>query len=1041
MLVKTTDSWLPPKDLDAGETDFYEIGNLRQYTVVFYYAILLIVGNESAPKSTEQTIFASLVVIMGAIVTAFIFGNMAALMATINKKDSHFQEQIDFVSTTMRSIKLPEEIQNQVIEYLMHCQESPDVQQDIEKFFDILSPSLKNMILHHMYNKIIQEIDIFRDCTDIEIGFIVNNLKTMLFLIDDEIIRQGDFGNRMYFISNGTVDVFLTTEKYQKDLNKKPDRNADDDIDSHSDFSDEENALLRHETRINRLMSGSYFGEIAMVTNLKRTTTVKAVDYTTLAYLTRDNFIDIKKEFPQVYLNFKYNIKKYTDSDFEFRRNMIRNTPYFRNLDKDIIDEIVYLLRPNRYDPGTTIIKYGDITDKIHFLKQGEINVTIPVKTGITQSETHFETLNSGSCFCAFSAFSEDVQQLVNFKAKTSCIVETIDVADLEYIKRTYLQLSDEIKKLKLLIDNKDKSELDFFRYLKPLRKEHKENVKIQVRRKFRAAVKTFTKKYKENKNCLPNALVALQDIMKERRRKQREILHLQRINTIKYLQEKSPLIHPSQENGNGGVNMFINQTINNQFNVQNFNYQPQLVAPSGHMPIPSFGSKEQEELDMLRKMDDEARKEKVKTNQNLSKLLSLIEVHNGTLEEIENKFKREFMDIKANIKKIKQYQQDQERLRNDQDMQIAQQEKIQKEIQKAKKAAPYIPAQVDFTPEPEESKVGKKKSVKAMPIVKKDTQPEQKLMKTNESEIALSKIYPKAEKTSPKDFVQESIDNDDIGLYAIPQSNNSHKKASKDREAENTHHDVKKIPGVSKDKSLKAPREVVPQKPVETPILIDDRREKDLQKMDSNKPLLNQPFEDPNEEIELTDEEDLKDVLPSSSSSQKSDHKKQESESEDQASEPEEEVKKEINQNFKESLINNEAQRKLSEVSFDDSQEDHSQNEQSDDGGVDYEENMPRLNEDGVIVDDKKPKKKKRKIKFKKGGNQNHQEMDAIMREQANKKDKSALAKNAKPKKSYHAYLEHPRMRNQPSLPSPREKKRTDEAEPLGLITRPKKK
>lgn len=50
--------------------------------------------------------------------------------------------------------------------------------------------------------------------------------------------------------------------------------------------------------------------------------------------------------------------------------------------------------------------------------------------------------------------------------------METIDVSDLEYIERTYLQLSDEIKKLRLLIDNKDKSELDFFRYLKPLKKQ-----------------------------------------------------------------------------------------------------------------------------------------------------------------------------------------------------------------------------------------------------------------------------------------------------------------------------------------------------------------------------------------------------------------------------------------------------------------------------------------------------------------------------------------------------------------------------------------
>ena len=94
---------------------------------------------------------------MGAIVTAFIFGNMAALMATINKKDSTFQETLDLVSTTMRSIKLPEDIQDKVINYLMHCQESPDVQQDIDKFFALLSPSLKAMILHHLYNRVLKD--------------------------------------------------------------------------------------------------------------------------------------------------------------------------------------------------------------------------------------------------------------------------------------------------------------------------------------------------------------------------------------------------------------------------------------------------------------------------------------------------------------------------------------------------------------------------------------------------------------------------------------------------------------------------------------------------------------------------------------------------------------------------------------------------------------------------------------------------------------------------------------------------------------------
>lgn len=50
---------------------------------------------------------------------------------------------------------------------------------------------------------------------------------------------------------------------------------------------------------------------------------------------------------------------------------MIKSVPYFRFLEEDIIEEIVYLLKPHWYDEGSSIIKFGEITDKIHFLKTG----------------------------------------------------------------------------------------------------------------------------------------------------------------------------------------------------------------------------------------------------------------------------------------------------------------------------------------------------------------------------------------------------------------------------------------------------------------------------------------------------------------------------------------------------------------------------------------------------------------------------------------------------------------------------------------------
>ena len=119
-------------------------------------------GNDCAPVTFAQTLYASLVMMMGAIVTAFIFGNMAALLAAINKKDSYFQEQLDMVSQTMRSLKLPEEMQDNVLKYLQYIHETPDVQQDLDKFLALLSPALKNKILLHIHEKVIKQTRIFQ---------------------------------------------------------------------------------------------------------------------------------------------------------------------------------------------------------------------------------------------------------------------------------------------------------------------------------------------------------------------------------------------------------------------------------------------------------------------------------------------------------------------------------------------------------------------------------------------------------------------------------------------------------------------------------------------------------------------------------------------------------------------------------------------------------------------------------------------------------------------------------------------------------------
>lgn len=601
----------------------------------------------------------------------------------------------------------------------------------------------------------------------------------------------------------------------------------------------------------------------------------------------------------------------------------------------------------------------------------------------------------------------------------------------MEYIERTYLQLSDEIKKLKLLVDNKDKSELDFFRYLKPLKREHKASIKQQVRKKFQAAVRKFTEMHRKDKNCLPNALLALRDIMRERRRKQKEILHLQRINTIKYLQEKSPLIHPSQDMNSQGVNMFINQTINNQYNIQNLNLaQTQAPAPSG-----SMNPKDQEELEMLRKMDEEARKEKAKTNQNLSKLLSLIEVHNGTLEDIEAKFKKEFSDIKKKLSE----EGDKVRLMKEESLRAQQEQNEKFEIERQ-----FMAEQL----KKEQSKV-KQSSIlegdEEEKVARKITK-----AKKGSSKKTLKDLYPQQNQIISNEY-SNSIDHDDIGLFSAPQNTqlNENKFTTQAVSKKRT---SKRADGVSKNHGLKAPRDSTEMKKAPPdPHSFGDEDETPVNpkfmKNDSDSYMLKQKQVD--KEIDLTEEEEFeKENTPKHDLQAKSESESSEEEDEDQQpdqessksqEEEEEELKKEIHESFKQN-IGNDDQKKLSEASFEESSidENHEQDIQ-DEEQLHYQENMPRLNEDEAIVEIKKSKKKKRKIKFKRGNKQSQQEMDIMMREQANKKEKVNLAKNSKPKKSYHAYLEHPRMRHQPSYQSPRRQK-AEEDDEFGMAARPRK-
>lgn len=144
-------------------------------------------------------------------------------------------------------------------------------------------------------------------------------MKPVLFLPEDYIIREGERGDSLYFINKGEVDVSIRDSKKRED------------------------------TCIGILKDGVVFGEIALLTKLKRTATVVSKDFSNCAYLGKEDVELIKINFPHIAKQFKDKIKDYRDEKMNFRKLMIRNIHYLKELNDNIINEIICNLEVKRY--------------------------------------------------------------------------------------------------------------------------------------------------------------------------------------------------------------------------------------------------------------------------------------------------------------------------------------------------------------------------------------------------------------------------------------------------------------------------------------------------------------------------------------------------------------------------------------------------------------------------------------------------------------------------------------------------------------------
>ena len=347
-MVNVQKKWIPPLDTIYPTTTFYQQDLWYQYWMSVYHAILIETSNDIAPRTeTIQVVFWTLMILIGAVVNAYIFGMIIFLVATMNSKSNAFIQKLDTWNNAMRNLKIPKEIQTDVIGYLIYTEGLLDSQNELETFLSLISSTLKEKVTKHIFTLTLNDADIFKG-RNLLIEALTKALVIKTCKPEEVIMEQEDEPDNLYFIAKGGWNIFV--------------RNKANLI-----------------TKANVLKAGDLFGEVAIINNSKRTATVKSNNYSTLAFLHISMFTVIFEKHPEALKNLKERRKLYQDDWKRFLVSNLKCIDYLKEATDDFLEDLYYELKDETFEGDKVIFKAGDDINKIYFITDGQVEVTVKV--------------------------------------------------------------------------------------------------------------------------------------------------------------------------------------------------------------------------------------------------------------------------------------------------------------------------------------------------------------------------------------------------------------------------------------------------------------------------------------------------------------------------------------------------------------------------------------------------------------------------------------------------------------------------------------
>ncbi|KAL3667075.1 hypothetical protein V7S43_008017 [Phytophthora oleae] len=208
------------------------------------------------------------VFMLGTVFSSFLFGNVLALLMSWDQQKAQFRNRMDMIKAEMKYYELPEELQHRVrrnYDYLWINQRAYSDMMLLNQ--PGISKPLKTTIALHLYKDLLKTVPFFAGSDSRFLGKVCLALETAVYLPGDTIIYCDDIGKEMFIVRKGLVEILIPDPP-----------NSDKRI---------------------YLRDGNFFGETALVIDVRRTNTVRAVNICDLNVLSKHAFNEIAAEYPE----------------------------------------------------------------------------------------------------------------------------------------------------------------------------------------------------------------------------------------------------------------------------------------------------------------------------------------------------------------------------------------------------------------------------------------------------------------------------------------------------------------------------------------------------------------------------------------------------------------------------------------------------------------------------------------------------------------------------------------------------------------------